>query len=301
MNGVMRVVAPTGGLPTPIVGSNKSNGKPKMVSVESGVLKVALASGIFIHYDLADMKISKVSQSKKTQQTTGPGKVLPNNKQEIPIDQADLKNLSTWLWLSQNGKVPLKKLTNYQDYKIQDKKALLRYKVSGREVVETPQLVHKDGLFALSHTLQIGPGPQPLELCVGRFDGKAGLIEGFYTAKEEARFAESIMIDDTKVFERKTHENVVLIGQADPFSGNLNRFISAALPGDSDSDGCRWEVDQNHRLVLHIPAAKKEIQLQVYRFSGQGSLDLKRFAKLMLKAPAKEKPAKPQPLNKSKN
>ena len=289
MNGVMRVVAPTGGLPTLIAGSNKGNEKPERVTVESGVLKVALASGIFIHYDLSDMKISKVSQRKQTQQTTGLGKVLPNTKQEIPIDEAGLKNLSTWLWLSQNGKVPPKKLTDYQDYKIQGEKIVLRYKVSGREIVETPQVYQKEGLFALSHTLQIGPGPQPLELCVGRFDGKAGLIEGFYPTKEGSRFAESIT-DEMKVFERKTHENVVLIGQTDPFSGNLNRFISAALPNDSNN--CRWEIDQNHRLVLHIPAAKKEIQLQVYRFSGQGSLDLKRFAELMLKESEKEKPAK---------
>ena len=167
---------------------------------------------------------------------------------------------------------------------------MLRYKVSGREVVETPQVYQQEGMFALSHTLQISAGPQPLELCVGRFDGKAGLIEGFYTARKESRLFEPIQADDTKVFERKTHEKVVLVGQADPFSGNLNRFVSAALRGDRD--GCRWEVDEKQRLVLHIPAAKKEIQLQVYRFSGQGSLDLKHFTELILNTLEEENPAK---------
>jgi mono/diheme cytochrome c family protein len=185
-----------------------------------------------------------------------------------------LAGLQTWFWghdgtldypktnLLPRGPLPVKWL-DYRGYYLFGDQLLFSYAIDGRSVLELPGKIA--GADALVHTLEIGPGPVPLKLCVGQSDlfedNQAGLVP---------------MKSPTVTFQGRSggvRGNLAVAGE--DRDGQLGFFVAGAVLGDDSS--LSWDVDARFRLVLNIPAGDHPRTIQVFRFSGRGEPALQSF------------------------
>ncbi|MEX0742051.1 MAG: DUF6797 domain-containing protein [Phycisphaeraceae bacterium] len=64
--------------------------------------------------------------------------------------------------------------------------------------------------------------------------------------------------------------------KANEADDSYGSFVAAAAVGDVED--LRWEIDQDHRVVLQIPAGAERRVVQVVRFAGEGEADVLQFA-----------------------
>ena len=227
-----------------------------------------------ISYDLHTMAQAGLWQGgflnlDKTQHMRGRG-------EGVPLPQGEpIERFSGWQWghdgtldyprqgLLPRGPLPTKWL-EYRGHYLHGNSVVLSYKIDGREVLELPH--QEDGMATVRHTLRIGPGDD-LILAVAGWSDAGQSVEGVVRKdrpRPEARrgpAAQRIAISG-KLAGRK-----------------LEAFTAAAVLGDTDA--MTWNVDQKHRLVLHIPADRSSRVVEIVRFAGSGEASLQRFGKLV--------------------
>jgi hypothetical protein len=211
-----------------------------------------------------------------------------------------LRDLQQWYWafggrfddptnnLAPRGPLPPEWM-KYHGHYVYNRQAILSFEIEGRPVLEWPEADTNSGALIISHTLRIGPGKNPLKLCVAQ-PGQAGRrLSGLVS-----------------------HGSAVPANQSGPVSGDLimaaiaKPISDSASPGEEygdfvaagawgATDGMTWGVDAQQRLVLEIPASAKPQVLRVMCSAGTGRTEFSRFAQF-IQAPPAEAPIDPASL-----
>ena len=180
------------------------------------------------------------------------------------MDGMPLPGMDTWQW-TYNGKLEsLQKSTGkraplpeqylrYRGHYTYGKEVVLSYAISGRTILEYPRAIIQNDQIILSHTLQIGPGTQAEELCIGQLrDSTATFKEGVMDLGGKLRGAKGA-IPGNLLVSMATHP------------GGTSRAIAASII--SSASGLSWRVDADHRLLVTIPASTQPITVEILRTS----------------------------------
>ncbi|SMP68941.1 putative heme-binding domain-containing protein [Neorhodopirellula lusitana] len=205
----------------------------------------------------------------QTQHQRGRGEGFPQPEGTL------LPGLQGWAWghdgtlnyptedLLPRGPLPPKWL-DYRGYYVHEKQIVLSYSIDGRSVMELPEAVA--GHDAIRRTLVIQPGVS-LVLAAGsgtgaNSDDVSSIVQGVIPAGA----------DRVSGKQGAAAGAVAISGQVD------GAFTAARVSGGTD-DLC-WQVDEQQRLVLSIPAGTRPRTIEVVTFTGNNAADLESF-KLM--------------------
>ncbi len=239
----------------------------------TSVLTVKLDKAVQLSYDLLRMGTVAawkgevdLSETKFTQYR-GEGQPF--------VKGVSLPGIDTWQWLYNNRLDSLKKSTgirtplpkkylDYHGHYVYQKEVILSYAISGREILEYPQVLDNDHQITISQTLRIEPGNQEEHLTIGQLkDSVANFKEGILSL--QGKFLDSTAGLDGNL----------LVSIAEKKNG-IQSFIAAGII--ASVPGLKWSIDNSHRLILIIPAGKEAITVRVIRTSGNGNSDLLKFA-----------------------
>ncbi|MFK8113556.1 MAG: DUF6797 domain-containing protein [Rubripirellula sp.] len=174
-----------------------------------------------------------------------------------PID-----GLDTWQWahdqtfdysrvdLLPRGPMPAAWM-QYQGHYLSGNRVTLRYSIDGRPVLESPR---EDG-DVIIHSFEIGPG-KALQLAVGQGDQQPAVL--------------TLGASKTNASRGDVAETFVSAARG-------QRYLAAAAIGETD--GLEWLSDDQHRLILRIPAGEEARTIEVHRSSLDGSASLVEFGK----------------------
>jgi hypothetical protein len=254
----------------------------------SDVLTFRLKDNVSLSYDLHRMRLAGVWQGgfldlSRTghSQQRGEGQPLPEGK--------PLKGLQQWYWafdgrfdyptndLLPRGPLPPSWM-KYQGHYVYNRQAILSFTIEGRQVLEWPDAEKNNDSVVVSHTLRIGPGSTPLRLCVGQPESAGARIQGLVTLGQTTPKASSGSVAGHLVVtaEATPGADSASVGQS------YGDFVAAGALGVTK--GLTWEVDDQHRLVLNIPADGKPRVVRVFCSSGNGASALKRFSEHLSQA-----------------
>lgn len=204
----------------------------------------------------------------QTQHQRGRGEGHPQPKGKI------LTGLNGWQWghegsldypkegLLPRGPLPEKWL-EYQGHYLYGSVAILNYKIDGREIAELPRQLEGDAT-AVRHTLRIGPGTELL-LATMKFE-------------QNSDFTGVVSRHSAAVIGSKEGAKSSMTMSGRLKNGELNDFVAALALGDIDD--ATWEVDDQHRSILRIPADTKSRLIEVVCFQGNGEADRKKLSYL---------------------
>ena len=147
---------------------------------------------------------------------------------------------------------------DYRGHYLSGDRVALSYKIDGRSILESPQATSG----TITHSLEVGPG-NALILAVADVseDTTAGVYEfGDY---------------DRKSTHGAASESIIVASQVD--GEEIDNFTAAGIVGDVD--GLEWSIDNEHRLVLQIPAENRTRTIEIIRRAGTGSDALADFGK----------------------
>lgn len=196
----------------------------------------------------------------------GEGEPFPEGK--------PLPGLDTWQWTYNGNLESLQKSTGkraplperylrYRGHYVYGKDVVLSYAISGRAMLEYPRAITQNNQLILSQTLQISPGTQAEELCIGQiWDSTATFKEGIMSAAGKFIGARGGVTGN------------VLVSTA-IYPNGTSRTIAAGVI--SAAPGLSWRVDASHRLLVTIPASTKPMTLEILRTSVEGSNSLAEF------------------------
>jgi putative heme-binding domain-containing protein len=207
-----------------------------------------------------------------TQHMRGRGKGVANQ------EGATLDGLKGWQWghgglldYSRAGTLPRGPLPNkwfdYRGHYLHGNQVVLRYLIDGREILELPR--EQPMAAAVRHTLRIGPGDQ-LVLATAVHSGLDPAMEGVMAAGSNRPTASAGAADSS----------VVISGQFK--KKQLGDFTASFVFGDTS--GLTWSVDNQHRLVLRIPADAKSRLIEVVCYTGTGDTALEELQGLATQA-----------------
>jgi glucose/arabinose dehydrogenase/cytochrome c5 len=203
-----------------------------------------------------------------------------------------LYGLQNWYWayngqfdyptndLLPRGPLP-EKWMRYRGHYVHGWQTVLAYDIGGREILELPGADKSTDVLALSHVLRIGPGRSPLRLCVGQPENPSGKMDGL--------LAKDATIPTGLIGSARDH--LIMTGDASP-SGSSG-FTAAGVVGQTE--GLTWEIDNQHRMVLNIPADAAPRVIGVYCFAGAGEAQLRAIERNVAEA-RKSAPTDPETL-----
>jgi len=241
--------------------------------LSTNVLTVKLDKSIQLSYDLLRMGTVAVwkgdldlSETKFTQYR-GEGQPF--------VKGVSLLGIDNWQWLYNNRLDSLKKSTgirtplpkqylDYHGHYVYQKEVVLSYAISGREILEYPQVLDNNHQITISQTLRIEPGTQQEQLSIGQ------LKDSVVNFKEGILSVQGKFLDGTAGLDGN-----LLVSMAEKKNG-VQSFIAAGII--ASVPGLKWNIDKSHRLILNIPAGKDVITVRVIRTSGNGNSDLLKFA-----------------------
>ena len=249
------------------------------------VLTFCLDGNVSLSYDLHRMRLAgawqggflDLSRTGHVQQR-GEGQPLSGGK--------TLRGLQQWYWaydgrfdyptndLLPRGPLPSAWM-KFQGHYVYNRQAILSFTIQEREVLEWPQADNRNDLLVVSHTLRIGPGSTPMRLCVGQSESVGAGVRGV------AAFGETVPKGSTG----PAAGQLVMTGTAMPaaVSGTGGQsdgdFMAAGALGSAS--GLTWEIDDQQRLVLNIPADTKPRVVRVCCSAGSGEAALKRFSQFL--------------------
>jgi mono/diheme cytochrome c family protein len=190
------------------------------------------------------------------------------------VEGKPLTGLDSWQW-TYNGELEgLQKTTGkraplpeqylrYFGHYTYGKEVILSYAISGRNILEYPRAITHNNQLVLSQTLQISPGTQAQELCIGQVKDSA------------ATFKEGIMTVGGKFIKgNKVLANNLLVSMATQPDGSLQAIAAGIV---SPAPGLSWRVDANHRLLVTFPPSKEAITLEILRTSSKEIGEVKQF------------------------
>jgi glucose/arabinose dehydrogenase/mono/diheme cytochrome c family protein len=255
----------------------------------SDALTFQLSANVSLSYDLHRMKLAgawqggflNLSQTGHFQQR---GEARPTPEGRL------LEGLQHWSWafggrfdyptndVLTRGPVP-ESWMRYRGHYVYGRQAVLSFTIQGRDVLEWPDAETNNGLLTISHWLRIGPGSTPLRLCVGQPDKPDGNAEGVVPIGQRAPLGIRGPVADSLVMAsfggQKASSNPAVASGENPTGRHYRDFTAAGVVGQTE--GLKWEVDDQDRLVLDIPADKQERVVGVICCAGKEESDLVRF------------------------
>ena len=256
----------------------------------SDALTFQLDANVSISYDLHRMKLAGAWQGgfldlSKTGhfQQRGEGRPVPDGKL--------LEGLQHWGWafgggfdyptndLLPRGPLP-ENWMHYRGHYVNGRQAVLSFTIEAREILELPGAEQTNDSLTISHWLRIGPGRSPLRLCVGRPDRPDGRAEGIVSLEQNTPLGATGPAGENLVMasfaSQKPDVSLPTEPKEKPAGLQYRDFLAAGAAGQTG--GLTWEVDDQHRLVLDIPADKSARVLRVMCYAGKQQSDLGRFA-----------------------
>ncbi len=250
-------------------------------------LTIDLGGGTTISYDLQRMRVLDVWRGgfldlSDTMMERRKGGSWPKK------DGQSIKGLRQWQW-ALNGKFGLgpddsdrwsprgPAPTEWMQFKGRYRhghRTILSYRIGDRDVLEVPSARKVGERFVLEHTLEIAPGEDSLKLAAGRAVSSTGTARGIYTYDGELR-------DRRKG--QGTKRTVLVTGstkQQEQSGDGTNSYegaVIAAVVGQTK--GVTWSVDEQDRLVLHLPASGTRRVLQVIRSTADTDRGLQQFSR----------------------
>lgn len=187
-----------------------------------------------------------------------------------------ISGLSGWKWghdgtldYSREGLLPRGPLPakwfDYHGHSICGDDVVLRYRIDGREVLETVSEVDlsdkSSSADAVRHTLRIGAGEE-LVLAVAKWtlDTAGGTIAGVFPSGSNRPSQRDGSAESTVAFCGNGSDD------------KIGPFIAATLLGQGE--GMSWHIDQEHRMVLQIPADERSRLVELVCFRGESDDDL---------------------------
>jgi len=255
----------------------------------SDALTFQLEGNVSISYDLHRMRLAGAWQGgfldlSKTGhfEQRGEGRPTPDGRL--------LEGLQHWAWafggrfdyltndLLPRGPLPEDWML-YRGHYVNGRQAVLSFTVEGRDVLELPGAEQTNDFLTISHWLRIGPGSAPLRLCVGKPDKPDGRAEGIVsltnTVPTELSGSVASNLVMTSFSGQKPGVNLPAEPKENPASMHYRDFIAAGVVGQTS--GLTWQVDDQHRLVLNIPADNHARVVRVIGFAGKDASEMGRF------------------------
>ncbi len=236
----------------------------------SSVITVKIGE-MTISYDLHTMNQASIWRDgfldlSNTQHVRGRGEGTANPRGSL------IAGLQGWQWghggtldYSRDGLLPRgpmpKEWMNYHGHYLYGDQLILRYEIDGRPILELPR--SGDAANSIRHSLRIEPG-RNLVLAVA-----AG-------ASDEAGQRRGVIPFDADQSSATTGNATDVIALSGKQGGpSLDQFTAAGVVGDID--GLTWSVDDQHRLLLNIPADDKRRELDVVCLAGRGDQAMMAF------------------------
>lgn len=256
--------------------------------ITTSALTVKLGDETTISYDLHTMNQIGIWKGgfldvSDTQHIRGRGEGVPEPDGEM------LDAMEGWQWghdgtldysrknLLPRGPMP-KKWFDYKGHYLHGKQLVLSYEIDGRGILESPQSI--DGELAVRHTLRIGPG-------------KALVLATATPEDTEPNYSGVLTNNEMRPHRKQgpALKTIAISGESE--SNQLEHFTASAVLGDVSD--MTWNVDDKQRLVLNIPADRKERVIEIICFAGTGTDDLESLQEL-LKQERSQAPVNPQSL-----
>jgi glucose/arabinose dehydrogenase len=169
----------------------------------------------------------------------------------------------------------------YRGHYVNGKQAVLSYTINGRDVLELPSAQQSSNYLVVIHALRIGPGDAPLRLCVGQpdepADNGAGVVALGQTRPGALRGSAGTHLVMTSIAKETGAVIVSSEPKEIPASPGYRDFICAGAAGQTG--GLKWEVDDQHRLVLDIPPGARPRVVEVICFAGKDEADMSWFGR----------------------
>jgi len=256
------------GLPPGTSNGEQMAGKPRdfgpalgsqIGSRVNNALTIRLNADTTAAYDLHRMRLVGVWEDgfldlSKTQHYRQRGEGMPE------ITGTLLPGLDGWQWalhgsfdLPADAKPPRgptrEDLLHYKGYSLHGTDIILRYAIEGRAILESPSVRPTPHGDIIEHTLHIGPGTNPLTLCVAQLANPTESSGIYASVAATTKLARAPATGQTAVV------TAVAAKAAAAVAANANGDIS----------GCGWEVRPDGRMVFTIPATAgtRKIRLAV--------------------------------------
>jgi glucose/arabinose dehydrogenase/mono/diheme cytochrome c family protein len=229
-------------------------------------LTIRLSGDVTVSYDLHRLRLAGAWQGgfldlSRTGHTEQRGEGQPMREGTL------LRGLQHWYWafngqfdyptndLLPRGPLP-EKWMRYRGHYIHGWQTVLAYDVDGREILELPGADKGADVLTLSHVLRIGPGRKPLRLCVGQPARPSATGEGLLAKGATVPVG----------LKGSAEDHLITTGDVSP--SGPSAFIAAGVVGQIE--GLTWEIDDQHRMVLNLPADTAPRVIGVYCFAGAG-------------------------------
>jgi len=247
------------------------------------VLTFHLRDEVTVSYDLHHMRLAEawlggfldLSHTGHFEQR-GEGQPQPQGR--------PLPGLQQWYWAfgghfdyPTNGLLPRGPLPSswmkYLGHYVYNRQSVLSFIIEGRPVLEVPDSKTTNDAIIVSHALRIGAGTTPLRLCVGQSAKSGHTISGLVSSGQTVPAAKHGPVSDMLIVTADLDEQSSF-GTA---AGAYRDFVAAAAIGSTE--GMTWEVDDQQRLILNIPADKQPRVVRVLCSSGTGQGGFQTFAR----------------------
>lgn len=151
---------------------------------------------------------------------------------------------------------------DYRGHYLYEDQTVFHYRIDGREIYELPHQHAVAGAdHAMQHVLRIAPG-EPLTLAVAQGTDAA--------SPRDAIAAGGVSLAGADISRAPAQGAVAYLSQRSA-DGELD-WTAATVGGDTA--GLAWEIDEQRRIVLHIPPADETRLLTVERATGRGRSNL---------------------------
>lgn len=251
------------------------------------VLSVDVGHEITVSYDLHRMRTAATWQNGFVNVSGTKFDKLKGGANARP-DGQPLTGLQSWYWaygseldyqkldLPPRSPVP-DKWVSFEGRYMHGDRITLHYTVNGRNILETPGSEKTSDFRSLNHTLRVGSGQKPLKLVAAdvgqRDDDKSGVmsLDGEQPGPHRGPVKDHLAVASTDHF---TASGPFFNGSKNS-GGQPSGYVAAGVAGETD--GLKWHVDDEGRLILSIPASERPRVIRVMRFAHRETDQLDRF------------------------
>ena len=252
---------------------NRSDGS---VSNHPSVLSVRLSGSKTIAYDLHRMQQAAMWGNgfldlSQTQHERPRGEFLPTidgtleeGLQEFGwlfhgVPRSGRELLSASQLLAPRGPLP-KHLMDYKGHYVSGDRFVLSYRIHDRKILERPR--GELDINGVTHSFRVGPGTSEISLLVARGLDRGSHIKGGLMTFEALEPSRQSGEADGTVAMSST-------GMFDAPSSPDGSWVAGSARGNTE--GLRWKIDSERRLILQIPPSDQSREFQVTRSAGKGS------------------------------